>query len=74
MAEYLSVLQDSYPLGAATQPLLRAKPDRRQVSLGGNRRSTHVHDRQYPYGLLFTALLTAPALLLFAFVTYTLSR
>ena len=49
---------------------LRLKPDRRQLSLGGTRRSTD--DERYPYVLVYSALLAGHALLLLAFVAYRL--
>jgi hypothetical protein len=68
----LSSLESNSRIDANTEVLVRIKPDRRQLSLGGTRRSTDVDTKGYPYVLLYSSLLTGQAVLLFVFVAYQL--
>ena len=69
MTEHMST---AIHTNAVPQIRLCPKPDRRQLLLGGNRRSTDVKRPHYPYGFLYSALLAGQALLLLAFVGYLL--
>ena len=69
---HLSLVETNGQTDADTEVGVRVKPDRRQVSLGGTRRSTDVDSTGYPYVLLYSTLLTGQAVLLFLFVAYQL--
>lgn len=70
MAEHLGVTRPALATATVPQTLLRVKPDRRQLLLGGNRRSTDANGLRYPYALVYPALLIGHVLLLSLFVAY----